>query len=223
MARLAVAPSWRHGAVVERPVLTPETDIRSKFRFDLLQALELPPVSAYSAGSVVASHRYPYSSGTVPATGSGDDHHAKLAARLRYTPPATQLGRGTRSALTFNLDQSPEAGQFSEERMARTNLFTEDEIVLCTYLARFGRDKFDELSIHNWCSRSLDSIRMKVRNIVTMLDEEGYQFSSKVAPLSGRPHGETGRRTNWNVVSRLVQLSETAHYAKCVRILGAEC
>ena len=107
--------------------------------------------------------------------------------------------------------------------MPRRNLFTEDEIVLCTYIARFGRDKYDELAIHNRCSRSLDSIKMKVRNIAVMLDEEGYPFSSNVAPLSGRPHGETGRRTNWNVVSRLVQLSEAAHYAKCVRILGAEC
>ena len=42
----------------------------------------------------------------IPAAGPGDDHHAKAAARLRYAPPATQLGRGTRDALTFDLDQS---------------------------------------------------------------------------------------------------------------------
>ena len=46
----------------------------------------------------------------IPAAGPGDDHHAKLAARLRYAPPATQLGRETRNALTFNLDQSTGAG-----------------------------------------------------------------------------------------------------------------
>ena len=40
-----------------------------------------------------------------------DDHHAKLAARLRYAPPATQLGRKTRNALTFETDQSVGAGQ----------------------------------------------------------------------------------------------------------------
>ena len=34
-----------------------------------------------------------------------------LAARLRYAPPATQLGGETVNALTFNLDQSPGAGQ----------------------------------------------------------------------------------------------------------------
>ena len=103
--------------------------------------------------------------------------------------------------------------------MARRNLFTEDEIVLCTYIARFGRDKYDELAIHNWCSRSLNSIKMKVQNIAAMLDEEGYLFGSRVAPLSGSPHGESVRRTNWDVVSGLVQLSEGEHYAKCIQIL----
>ena len=47
----------------------------------------------------------------VPAAGSEDDHHAKLAARLRYAPPTTQLGRETANALTFDLDQSTGAGQ----------------------------------------------------------------------------------------------------------------
>ena len=47
----------------------------------------------------------------IPAAGSGDDHHAKLAARLRYAPPVTQLGRETRNALTFDLDHSTGAGQ----------------------------------------------------------------------------------------------------------------
>ena len=107
--------------------------------------------------------------------------------------------------------------------MTRRNLFAENEIVLCTYIARFGRRKFDESTIHNQCSRSLDSIKMKVRNIATMLEEEGYPFSSRVTPLSGRPRGEGGRRTNWSVVSNLVQLSEGAHYEKCIRIFESEC
>ena len=46
-----------------------------------------------------------------PATGTKDDRHAKLAARLRYAPPAIQLGRETVNALTFEVDQSPGAGQ----------------------------------------------------------------------------------------------------------------
>ena len=107
--------------------------------------------------------------------------------------------------------------------MTRRNLFSEDEIVLCAYIARFGRRKFDESTIHNWCFRSLDSIKMKVQNIAAMLDEEGYPFSSTITPLSGRPRGEGVRRTNWSVVSSLVQLSEGAHYAKCNNIFESEC
>ena len=74
--------------------------------------------------------------------------------------------------------------------MNRRNLFTENEIVLCTYIARFGRDKYDESNIHKYSSRSLDSIKMKVMNIASMLDEEGFPFSSSVAHLSGRPYGK---------------------------------
>ena len=40
-----------------------------------------------------------------------DGRLAKLAARLRYTPPGSQLGRKTRYALTFNLGQSTGADQ----------------------------------------------------------------------------------------------------------------
>ena len=47
----------------------------------------------------------------IPAAGTRDDRHAKLAARLRYAPPAIQLGRETVNALTFEVDQSPGAGQ----------------------------------------------------------------------------------------------------------------
>ena len=52
----------------------------------------------------------------IPAAGPRDDCLAKLAARLRYAPPATQLGRGSRNALTFNLDESPGAGQSKSGR-----------------------------------------------------------------------------------------------------------
>ena len=107
--------------------------------------------------------------------------------------------------------------------MPRRNLFTENEVVLCTYIARFGREKFDEFAIHEWCLRSLGSIKLKVQNIAAMLDEEGYPYASSVTPLTGLPHGETGRRTNWDVVSNHVQLSESAHHAKCVRIFDSEC
>ena len=49
--------------------------------------------------------------GGILAGGPGDGRLAKLAARLRYAPPTTQLGRETVNALTFDLDQSTGAGQ----------------------------------------------------------------------------------------------------------------
>ena len=44
-----------------------------------------------------------------------NDRHAKLAAWLRSATTDTQLGGAPANALTFRLDQSPEAGQ-SESR-----------------------------------------------------------------------------------------------------------
>ena len=41
----------------------------------------------------------------IPAAGPGNDRHAKLAARLRSTPPTIQLGGETVNALTFTPDQ----------------------------------------------------------------------------------------------------------------------
>ena len=51
----------------------------------------------------------------IPAAGSGDDCDAELAARLRYAPPAGQLGRESLNALTFNMGQSAGAGQETEK------------------------------------------------------------------------------------------------------------
>ncbi len=62
----------------------------------------------------------------------------------------------------------------------KRNLFTKDEITLCTYLARFGKREFDENDIQKLKSRSISSIKMKVQNIASMLDEEGFETNNKV-------------------------------------------
>jgi len=77
---------------------------------------------------------------------------------------------------------------------------------LVTYIARFGRGLFNEKSISRLHNRSEESIKMKVQNIASMLDEEGYDFSSDVTKLSGKTTGEKGRRTNWDIVSKLAHL-----------------
>ena len=99
------------------------------------------------------------------------------------------------------------------------NYYTEDEITLCTYIARFGLREFSEIDIHKKYGRSLDSIKMKIQNIASMLDEEEITRYSDVKGLSGVPTGESGRRTNWNWVQKLILLSKEELFSKCESIL----
>lgn len=101
------------------------------------------------------------------------------------------------------------------------NLYIEDEITLCTYLARFGHREYSEIDIHEKYGRSIDSIKMKVQNIASMLDEEEITRYSDVKGLSGVTTGESGRRTNWEWVKRLISLSKEELFSKCESILYA--
>ena len=69
-------------------------------------------------------------------------------------------------------------------------------------------------------TRTVDSIEFKVRNIAYMLYEEGFDFSPEVSPLSGKPPGEQGRRTNWEVVRTMVELTEGELKAQVIKILS---
>ena len=62
----------------------------------------------------------------IPAAGTGNDHLAKLAARLRSAPPATQLGGETADALTFKLDQSVGAGQADSHQIRPMGILCSD-------------------------------------------------------------------------------------------------
>ena len=104
--------------------------------------------------------------------------------------------------------------------MPRGKYYTEPEVTLCAYIARFGRDAFDEHDIHRWCPRSLRSIRTKIQSIAAKLREEGFDCHPGIAPLSGGTTGEEGRRTNWDIVSKLVGLSRSQHRTRCLEILG---
>ena len=75
---------------------------------------ELHPQGSPGSHRIVAvllPRRRPAQQPGIPAAGPGDGRLAKRAARLRYAPPTTQLGRGTGKALTFDLDRSLGAGQ----------------------------------------------------------------------------------------------------------------
>ena len=102
----------------------------------------------------------------------------------------------------------------------KRNLYNKDEITLCTYIARFGRGEFDEWDVHKIKNRSISSIRMKVQNIASMLDEEGYDTSERISKLTGKPPGQKGRRTNWDIVSKLSELNKYKLLSLCNRILA---
>ncbi|NOY48479.1 MAG: hypothetical protein GXO84_09880 [Chlorobi bacterium] len=98
-------------------------------------------------------------------------------------------------------------------------LYTNEEIILCTYIARFGRGRFNEKKITRLHNRSEDSIKMKVQNIASMLAEEGFEYSNDVSKLTGVTTGENGRRTNWEQVSKLAVLSKEELKESCKEVL----
>ena len=83
------------------------------------------PRFSSNPGDTITTPCAPHSSPGIPAAGTRDDRHAKLAARLRYAPPATQLGRETGNALTFDLDQSTGAGHEVHRIAAGDDGFTD--------------------------------------------------------------------------------------------------
>ena len=99
-------------------------------------------------------------------------------------------------------------------------LFTDQEVILCTYIAKFGRGFFNEKRITRLGNRSEDSVKMKVQNIAAMLKEEGFQHSPDVSALSGVTTGEEGRRTNWDIVKPIAGISKEEHKKMCKEIFG---
>lgn len=101
-------------------------------------------------------------------------------------------------------------------------LFTKDEIILCTYAAIFDENDFGGISkIHNLTDRSFSSIKMKIQNIASMLDEEKikrYNYD-KVKALTGKTTGESGRRTNWNIVKLYIDKPKDVFLKECNEIL----
>jgi hypothetical protein len=107
--------------------------------------------------------------------------------------------------------------------MAR-NLFTKDELVLCTYAAIYDVADLGGCElISERTSRSSSSISMKIRNIAATLDTKGYMRQSTSSGLSGRTTGESARDTAWEIIQPLTLLSQDALLEKCQNILEANC
>ncbi len=92
--------------------------------------------------------------------------------------------------------------------------YTENEIILCTYIARFGRSFINEETISSLFDRPARSVRMKVQNIARMLSEEGYRYSQEVSPWGG------GHRTDWHTVQPYADLEEPDFTARVKEMLA---
>jgi hypothetical protein len=100
--------------------------------------------------------------------------------------------------------------------------YTENEIILCTFIARFGIGLITEEMISDLENRSVASIKMKIQNIIYMLDEAGVPRDINGSPLSGMPPGKGGRWTNWDIVENLCTLSKKSFLKMCFKIIKAK-
>ncbi|TXE08666.1 hypothetical protein ES711_09215 [Gelidibacter salicanalis] len=101
----------------------------------------------------------------------------------------------------------------------KRNFYTKEEIILCTYIARFGRNEFDEQDIYHLKERSVASIKMKVQNIASMLFENGFDTHSSISKLTGTPLGKIGRKTNWDIVEPLANRNKIELFNICKKII----
>ena len=98
--------------------------------------------------------------------------------------------------------------------------YTDTDVILCTYIALYGRGLLVEKKIASYGKRSKGSVLMKVQNIVAMLDEKGISRCPEISPLTGKTTGESGRETDWGLVEQLVKLGKKELWQKCKSILA---
>lgn len=101
------------------------------------------------------------------------------------------------------------------------NLFTNDEITLCAYVALCGESEpFTTTRIAELSGRGESSVSMKISNFVAMLNFHGVATAHKSSGLSGTTTGIAPRKTNWDIVEPLTALSRQELRRRCVNILG---
>jgi hypothetical protein len=104
--------------------------------------------------------------------------------------------------------------------MAR-NLYTDDEVVLCTYAALYDADDFGGCdTITTLTGRKANSIPAKIRNIVATLDKYGIPRRMSWSAFTGTTTGRPARNTNWGIIEPLTYLSRESLLDRCLTILG---
>lgn len=99
--------------------------------------------------------------------------------------------------------------------------YAEDEIILCTYIAIYGPGLLVEKKVASFGKRSEGSVKMKVQNIVAMLDDKGIDRHPSISALSGVTAGDSGRETDWAQVQILAGLEKAELWGMCKEILAS--
>ena len=98
--------------------------------------------------------------------------------------------------------------------------FSGAEIILCIYAAIYDANDYGGLKmVQSVANRSIASIRLKVHNIVAMLDEVGHDRNPNNSALTGLPTGRQGRRTNWDKVEEYLDVPRAAFLRECLAII----
>lgn len=142
----------------------------------------------------------------------------------------TALHKGEAAIQSESTSRSTESSRLSAEsrlgadnRAARPrNYYTEGEIILCTYAARYDPKDFGgKQVICTLTGRPRSSVEMKIRNIAAMLDDKGIYRSGNTSGLTGRTTGEAARNTNWDIVEPLARLTQEELLHRCQRLIAA--
>jgi len=102
--------------------------------------------------------------------------------------------------------------------------YSREEVIVLSYLARYGNSSTNMESIifntvqvirssKGFEPRPVNHIRMKLRNITSLLKNHGVEYNRKFTPLSGVKLGCPARLTDWNVVNACLGLEQAEHKA----------
>jgi hypothetical protein len=105
--------------------------------------------------------------------------------------------------------------------MARKK-YTENEVVLCAFIALYEGALISEKKISKIGGRSEGSVVMKVQNIAALLDDKNIPRSPTISALTGLPAGESGRETDWSIVQSMVGLGKAEHWSICKSIIAQQ-
>jgi predicted HNH restriction endonuclease len=106
--------------------------------------------------------------------------------------------------------------------------FSDQEITILTFVAKFGIHEFPDISslkklykhLSDSFGRSAGSVRMKILNIASMMDDRGVARETEFAGLTGVSEGKKPRTTDWDRVENILRIPKQELLQECILILS---